>query len=97
MHDVLLDHQGKLTVADLMGYAEQIGLDVRRFTEELKSRKHALHVDADVETADASQVTATPTFFINGQRYTGPVEAEALREAVALARQNSRAAAALEA
>ncbi len=96
MHDVLLDHQGRLTVADLMGYAEQIGLDVRRFTEELKSRKHALHVDADVETADASQVTATPTFFINGQRYTGPVEAEALREAVALARQNSRAAAALE-
>ena len=97
MHDVLLDHQGRLTVADLMGYASDIGLDVDRFTAELKSRKHAGHVDADVETADASQVTATPTFFINGQRYTGPVETEALREAVALARQNSRAAAALDA
>jgi protein-disulfide isomerase len=96
MHDVLLDHQGALTITDLMGYARVIGLDVDRFLAELRSRRHAGRVDADVETADASEVAATPTFFINGQRYTGPVETEALREAVALARQNSRAAAALE-
>jgi protein-disulfide isomerase len=96
MHDVLLAHQGALTVTDLLAYAEDLGLDLRRFERDLRDRRHATRVEADVETADASEVSGTPSFFINGQRYTGAVEVAPLREAVALARQNSRAAAGLE-
>ena len=33
MHDLLLDHQDALGLSDLVGYAEQLGLDVERFTE----------------------------------------------------------------
>ena len=32
MHDLLLDHQDALRPSDLVGYAEQLGLDVERFT-----------------------------------------------------------------
>jgi len=32
MHDLLLKHQDALGPADLMGYADQLGLDVERFT-----------------------------------------------------------------
>ena len=35
MHDLLLDHQGALLTPDLVGYAEQLGLDVARFTNDL--------------------------------------------------------------
>jgi protein-disulfide isomerase len=32
MYDLLLEHQGALRHADLLGYAEQLGLDVARFS-----------------------------------------------------------------
>lgn len=97
MHDLLLDHQGALTVTDLLQYAESLGLDVRQFARELRDRRHAPRIEGDVESADASEVSGTPSFFINGQRYTGPVQEEPLREALELARQNARAAAAARA
>ena len=31
MHDLLLANQGALRIRDLLGYAEQLGLDVERF------------------------------------------------------------------
>ena len=39
-------------------------------------------VDADVESAEASGVHVTPTFFINGRRYDGPWDANSLSEAM---------------
>ncbi len=93
MHDLLLDHQGALSVSDLLQYADGLGLDVKRFARELRDRRHAQRIEGDVDSADASEVSGTPSFFINGQRYTGPVEEGPLREALELARQNARAAA----
>jgi hypothetical protein len=36
MRDQLLEHQDKLQVADLVSYADRLGLDVWRSTEELQ-------------------------------------------------------------
>jgi hypothetical protein len=36
MHDQLLEHQDKLRMADLVSYADRLGLDVARLTEELQ-------------------------------------------------------------
>ena len=38
MHDMLMDHQGALTVRDLVGYAAELGLDTEKFAADL--RKH---------------------------------------------------------
>ncbi|MGH2832271.1 MAG: Na+/H+ antiporter NhaA, partial [Solirubrobacteraceae bacterium] len=62
MHDLLLEHQGELTMSDLRGYAESLGLDVERFTSELRQRRYAPRVHADVVSADESGVSGTPTF-----------------------------------
>src|SRR5207247_3202300 len=35
MHDLLLDHQDALAPNDLIGYAEQLGINVERFTNDL--------------------------------------------------------------
>ncbi|HEX8075499.1 MAG TPA: Na+/H+ antiporter NhaA [Thermoleophilaceae bacterium] len=90
MHDKLLDHQDTLGPADLMGYARELGLDADRFWDEVSRREHAARVGEDVETADASGVAGTPSFFINGRRHSGAYDVEALTAAVRAARRRPR-------
>jgi Na+/H+ antiporter NhaA len=82
MHDLLLDHQGDLRPRDLIGYAEQLGLDVERFRDQLRDSDPARHVAEDVDSADQSGVTGTPTFFINDRRHDGAYDVETLERAV---------------
>jgi len=86
MHDRLFQHQDALTLADLVRYAEELGLDVAAFERDLRERRHADRVAADLESADLSSVSGTPTFFINGRRHYGPYDIAALKSAVRLAR-----------
>ena len=86
MHDLLLDHQGELTPHHLRDYAERLGLDVERFTEELRRRTFVARVGADVASADASGVSGTPSFFVNGRRYNGVYDVDTLSAAVRAAR-----------
>ena len=90
MHDKLLDHQDALTDADLRRYAEELGLDVDRFWDELRNRGYAPRVDEDVTSADASGVAGTPTFFINGRRHHGAYDAQILTDEVQRARNRAR-------
>jgi predicted DsbA family dithiol-disulfide isomerase len=78
MHDLLLDHQDALEPDDLVGYAEQLGLDLDRFRDDLQSRVGAPRVTADVDSADLSGVSGTPTFFINGRRHYGAYDIASL-------------------
>ncbi len=86
MHDLLLEHQHALRVPDLVGYAEQLGLDVERFEEDLRTRDGAKRIAEDVDSADLSGVSGTPTFFINGLRHYGAYDIATLSAAVKAAR-----------
>lgn len=86
MHDLLFDHQGDLRARDLVRYAEQLELDVERFNNEIRSHEHAGRVARDVESAELSGVSGTPTFFINGQRHHGAYDIRTLSAAVRSAR-----------
>jgi Na+/H+ antiporter NhaA len=86
MHDMLLRHQGALRPADLVGYAAALGLNVERFARDLRKDVYESRVAEDVETADLSGVSGTPTFFVNGQRHNGPYDIESLSQAVRTAR-----------
>jgi Na+/H+ antiporter NhaA len=85
MHDLLLEHQDNLTPADLVRYAADLGLDVERFHDDLKRHVHETRVAQDVESADLSGATGTPTFFINGQRHYGAYDLDSLAAAVTTA------------
>jgi protein-disulfide isomerase len=82
MHDLLLDHQDALRPDDLIGYARQLGLDVERFTDALRTHNGAARIAEDVDSADLSGVSGTPTFFINGQRHYGAYDIDTLSAAV---------------
>ncbi len=90
MHDTLLAHQGELTPRDLTRYAEQLGLDVNRFRDELHRREYAQRVSEDVASADESGVSGTPTFFINGRRHYGVYDLDTLTAAVGAAKTRAR-------
>jgi Na+/H+ antiporter NhaA len=89
LHDKILRHQGGETADDLMRYAEELGLDVDRFWDELRRRRYADRVAEDVASADASGVAGTPTFFINGRRHQGAYDIDTLSNAVTRARRTA--------
>ena len=86
MHDLLLEHQDELAPKDLIRYADELGLDVKSFTEDLRNHRWADHIAADVESADVSGVAGTPSFFVNGQRQMGAYDLATLSRAVSTAR-----------
>ncbi len=92
MHDLLLSHQGNLLTSDLIRYAEQLGLDRIRFRDYLRRHAGAARIAEDVDSADLSGVSGTPTFFINDRRHYGAYDITALATAVqtAKARASSR-------
>ena len=86
MHDLLLAHQDKLRVPDLIGYAGELGLDVEQFTNDLRRHAGAGRVAEDVDSADLSGVSGTPSFFVNGLRHRGAYDIETLTVAVRAAK-----------
>jgi Na+/H+ antiporter NhaA len=86
MHDQLLDHQGALNRRDLVQYAGELGLDTEKFAADLRRQAGAAKIASDVDSADLSGVSGTPTFFINGRRHHGAYDIEALEAAVRAAR-----------
>jgi Na+/H+ antiporter NhaA len=94
MHDLLLDHQDALRPKDLIPHAEELGLDVDRFESDLREHRTAARVARDVDSADLSGVSGTPTFFVNGRRHYGPYDIDTLSKVARLADARVEAAAA---
>jgi Na+/H+ antiporter NhaA len=90
-HDLLLASQEALTRRDLIADAERLGLDRDRFEQDLGTQAYALRVAEDVDSADLSGVTGTPTFFLNGQRHYGAYDVATLTAAVRVARARALA------
>ena len=86
MHERLIAHQAELRPTDLGRYAEELGLDLERFREEVGRHAYADRVAEDVAGADASGVAGTPSFFINGRRHDGAYDIATLTAAVHRAR-----------
>jgi DNA integrity scanning protein DisA with diadenylate cyclase activity len=78
MHDLLYENRENLDDESLGRYADELGLDVARFEDDLSERRHAPRVREDRFGGERSGVEGTPTFFVNGMRYEGSLELQAL-------------------
>jgi len=71
MHDLLYKNQQALDPMHLLGYAEELGLDTKRFVPELEEHVYHARVREDFMSGVRSGVNGTPAFFINAIRYDG--------------------------
>lgn len=86
MYDALMASHDGLRASDLVAYAQEQGLDLQQFHDDLVRHRFASRVAQDVESADLSGVSGTPTFFVNGQRHYGAYDEQSLLAAVKAAR-----------
>jgi len=91
MHDLLYERQGELGKEDLMRYAAELGLDLRRFEEDLTNDHHAWRIEEDRLGGDRAGVRGTPALFVNGVRYTGTLDLDGLLAVVEEAASSSGA------
>jgi protein-disulfide isomerase len=82
MHDALFEQQSDLGSDLVHKLARKLGLDIPRFEADLDARRYRPRVKRDFMGAMRSGVAATPTFFINGERYDGILEQRALLAAL---------------
>ena len=96
MHDLLLRPPGQAAAdQDLIAVRRASSAwTSERFHDDLMRHVHAGRVAQDVESADLSGVSGTPTFFINGQRHYGAYDIDTLTAAIRTARARARHAAA---
>ncbi len=82
MHDLLFRNNHRLRGRNLQGYAKELGLDVRRWTDCFKNPQTLARVKADSAIGAAAGVTGTPAMFVNGRRLVGAQPLESLLAAV---------------
>ncbi|HZS93547.1 MAG TPA: thioredoxin domain-containing protein, partial [Chloroflexota bacterium] len=87
MHDLLYEHQDALAQSDLIGYARDLGPDVDKFSRDLENRTYLPKIESDIRSGEESGIPGTPTFFVNGEMYQGPVTAEGLIDAARAVRR----------
>ena len=84
MHDYLYEHQQALDDNHLEKYASKLGLDITKFNHDMASHAYAQRVREDFLSGVRSGVNGTPTFYINGIRYDGSWNLEALLKTLRL-------------
>ncbi|BDC49105.1 hypothetical protein F183_A14210 [Bryobacterales bacterium F-183] len=82
MHDRIFANPRALTEANFIAWAKEFGMDVARFTSELRSHKYQALVQAETREGLDAGVEGTPTVFLNGRPYRGAVTFEDLKPAV---------------
>jgi protein-disulfide isomerase len=82
MHQMLFENQENLSDPFLLGYAQALGLDLARFTDDLATGTYRPKVAEDFISGVKSGVNGTPTFFINDVKHEGPWDAASLLAAL---------------
>lgn len=63
-------------------YAKSLKLDIQKFSKSIEKNELKAKINQDLASGNALKVDSTPTFFLNGQKYTGAFSYEGLRSAL---------------
>ncbi len=69
MHDMLFENQRRLNPNSILRYANELDLDIKQFEKDLADPEIEKKVLDDFYSGMRSGVNATPTFFVNGEKY----------------------------
>ena len=82
MHDSLFAHQQELGDGYLVEYANNLGLDISQFLQDMSKQVYVDRINEDIESGLHSGVTTAPAVFINGIRYRDRWNIEQLMAAI---------------
>lgn len=85
MRDELVREAPLTTERQILRAAGGAGLNLRRFEEDLRDPAVAARVDEDLADAEAMHLNQAPTYFIDGVRHDGAIDADSVIAAVAAA------------
>jgi protein-disulfide isomerase len=85
MYQLLFDNQAHLKPVDLKRHAEQLSLDMARYTAEMDDHIYLQKVRDHLDGGRRSHIRATPTFFLNGVVQDISFGMQSLHDAVAAA------------
>jgi len=71
MHWLLHENFPRLDRDSLISYAGELGLDMKKFKEDLDKMRHLKRINEDVQLAKDLDLYSTPAFFINGIKAVG--------------------------
>jgi protein-disulfide isomerase len=80
MHDLLFEYNHALQRDDLIKYATQLKLNINQFTACLDDSKTQERLKRDIEEARQLKVTSTPSFYIDGWKFSGVYSVKKLQD-----------------
>ena len=66
--------------AKLKGWAKDVGMDVAKAEAYVKAKKYQARLDKDLKEAETAEVRGTPSLYVNGRSYNGPMQADKMKE-----------------
>jgi protein-disulfide isomerase len=85
MHDLLFGNQRHLKLHQLRSYAEQLQVEMARYTAEMDDHVYLQRIREHIRSGRESGARHTPTFFVDGKIQDVSFGLQLLFDAVALA------------
>lgn len=79
---LLFENQADLDADDLREHAQKVGLDLSAYDACLVDPATAARIAEDVQLGGEVDITGTPTFFINGYKWTGAMPPSVLSKVI---------------
>ena len=82
MHNILFANRRNLGTTSLKLHSREAGVQNKRFLDELVNATYGWQVQGDMREGINRGVKDVPTFFVNGERFTGKVTYEELSKSI---------------
>ena len=82
MHNILFANRRNLGTTSLKLHSKEAGVNNKRFLDELVNATYGWQVQGDIREGKDRGVTTVPTFFINGERFSGKITYDELSKAI---------------
>jgi protein-disulfide isomerase len=83
MHDKLFANSRQLSRDKIFALAKETGLDMKKFQNEVDSGKFDKRIDSDIKDGVEAGVEGTPSLFLDGKPFHGPVTVDVLKPLIA--------------
>jgi len=82
LHDAMFAQKGNLSRRGILALAAGLGLDMKRFQADLDSPEIKRAIQKEIDEGQHIGVDSTPTLFVDGQRFNGPLTVASLKPIV---------------